>query len=160
MHNNSCAYMTFIFPFLIWLRLTLNAIDSKAVSEWLSSSTITILRRLYFARERGCKHMSRILFDIRFYSSMIKVRHVKIQSFVVDLRTIFFGSIWLTESYGTFEISCRTPYLWYQTFLWCLIGYYQWESNSVINTLRVNLNRSRFFLLMIIHYCASKNILL
>ena len=32
------------------------------------------------------------------------MQHVKIQSHAVDQKTSFFGSIWPTESYATFEI--------------------------------------------------------
>ena len=46
----SNTYVTFITPLRMWLRLTLKSMESNAVSELLSSSTITVRLRSYLGR--------------------------------------------------------------------------------------------------------------
>ena len=69
------TYVTFITPLRMWLRLTLKSMDSNAVSELLSSSTITVRRRSYLGR-RNCKiieDMIQVALIYRFNNSMQKM---------------------------------------------------------------------------------------
>ena len=62
-----------------------------------SMSTVWLRMKVTFGEFNRFKNISAI--------GMFRVRHVKIQSHVVDPRAIFFDSIWLTEFDSTFEIS-------------------------------------------------------
>ena len=81
------------------------------------------------------------------------VRHVKIQSHVVDLRTLFFDSIWPIESDSAFEISslteigCAGRYFYFSTDelkLWsCKISEIS-QSNLNINLIKQLTEKSKF----------------
>ena len=67
---------------------------------------------------RHKKNLPQIMYGaVPTFTGMSRVCHVKIQSHVVNLRTIFSYLIWPTESDGTFEISNFGQY-WSYVSIW------------------------------------------
>ena len=71
-NKKSDTYVTFITPLRMWLRRTLKSMDSNAVSELLSSSTITVRRRSYLGR-RNCKIIEDMIQVALIYRLMFSI---------------------------------------------------------------------------------------
>ena len=84
---------------------------------------------------------------------MLRVRHVKVQGHLIDLRTLSFGSIWPVESDGAVEIpslteiGCAGRYSYFSTDdlkLWsCKISEIS-QSNLNINLIKQLTEKSKF----------------